>query len=499
MKNYFHLTLSSFFSAIPLILLGCFFTAMLFAPTHHAEAQLAVFDLTTEQATFSLQLKEFVLDGVAKLLAKIVVRELVSETVNWIRGGGEKGSPLFVGNWERFLAKAGDQAAAAFLYNYAGLNVCAPFNLQVRLGLFNLPAKRQVSCTLSQGIRNVQAFYNNFSGGWQSWLVASQPQNNIEGAYLATFGLMAYAGEQRKNATHAELQANAGFIGIKKCVKRATIEASAPGAEAEEFVNPEDFQGVEPPCEKSITITPGQAIHDQFASVAGSDIADLVGADEINEIIVAIIDTLVHKMITGDSKGFGLAGTGGPDSGFSYTALSPTFIDSLNNQKQKVVTNSGEIFQNENDLLAAKKGLLSALDHYISTLGETRACEVKIIASALSSPEQITAAQQSISSIDNTMSKTIQQRSTADQSVADLQTILDQLASIQDQSLTGANAEEQLGILSNITQQSAANSQDTKAKINTTNADKANVQLSQSLADESLAQCQALINSQAGP
>jgi hypothetical protein len=124
------------FSFIKKIISGMLIISLLlpsFLIPKKVEAQLATTDagntiqntitaansVVTSASTYSLQLKEFVLDGLLNVLVKQVIRQMTQSVVNWINSGFE-GSPSFLQNPGAFFLDVADQVTGAFLAKYGG-------------------------------------------------------------------------------------------------------------------------------------------------------------------------------------------------------------------------------------------------------------------------------------------------------------------------------------------------------------------------------------------
>ena len=242
-----------------------------------------------------LVLKEYVLDPIARLLARTIVNSLLDQIVNWIRTGGQNGGPLFVQNWETLLTKAADQAGAEFMNRLTGVNICTQFRVPLLqlIGGSSRSLGQNLSCTLTQAINNLQGFYKNFDGGWNAWLTISQPQNNFAGSFLMALDERDRAIYNRVTARSQEVQASSGFLGSKRCREGTNVDKGT--------IDPETgittFDGTNfVPCLEEI-VTPGKSIHDALKKATDLDIDWLISADELQEVIIAIGQALIHRLI----------------------------------------------------------------------------------------------------------------------------------------------------------------------------------------------------------
>ena len=158
-------------------------TAGVIAPVTAATAPVTA---VTNVAQTTLQgadhLKKFVLDPIAYGIAKMIIKQLTAQTVNWINSGF-KGNPAFVTDPSQFFLNVGDTVAAAALSGSALKNLCQPFQAKVRLALaqnyLQETGPQNYSCTLGALENNFDNFTKDFTqGGWDGWFSMTQNQTN---------------------------------------------------------------------------------------------------------------------------------------------------------------------------------------------------------------------------------------------------------------------------------------------------------------------------------
>ena len=127
-------------------------------PSLYQQIANTVNSTATSLSTYSLQFKEFVLDGLAVALTKQIIRQLTASIVNWINSGFE-GSPSFISDPGSFFLDVADQVTGAFLAKVGGplTQLCSPFSIDIRLALAfkyrpNIP--KRYTCTLNTIIKN---------------------------------------------------------------------------------------------------------------------------------------------------------------------------------------------------------------------------------------------------------------------------------------------------------------------------------------------------------
>jgi hypothetical protein len=241
-------------------------------------------------------------DSIAYSIAKSMLRTLTDSVVDWIRNGFE-GKPLFITNFEDYLLDAADQASGIFLREYLSPEVynaiCSPFRIQISLALQRAARGgssygQRMQCTLSTVLQNVQrgvsvdinAYYTDFSqGGWSAWFSLLDDQNNPYFAIQASVDELKMRQIASVSQAHTESVFNLGFIGYKEC----------------EMWDYNPSTG-ERNCISWKTLSPGKWIESQLSSATGVDFEEMALADELNEIIMALINYLTSELMRGIAR-----------------------------------------------------------------------------------------------------------------------------------------------------------------------------------------------------
>lgn len=253
--------------------------------------------------------KEFVLDGLAFAVAKNMVSQMTQSLLNWINSGFA-GSPAFITDLNQMLLNALDETAGEFISSLGGIGefICSPFQLDVQAALaINYAQARSgmpsgptaPSCSLSDIGNNVENFLQGVGqGGLDEWLtITSNPQNTPYGAYLAA-----------EASLNMRLRNEAG----------QEIEIASWG---DGFMSKRICQAIEGSSAENCTIsTPGQVISEALTFQLSTGPRALIEADEINEIIGALINQLTLQAMQGINGLLGLtSGEGyGVDGSQSY-------------------------------------------------------------------------------------------------------------------------------------------------------------------------------------
>lgn len=276
---------------------------------------------TTQLAfnSYSLQLKEYVLDGLAVALAKQVIRQITASVVNWINSGF-KGSPSFIQDPSSFFLDVADQITGDFLAKAGGplTALCSQFSIDIRLSLAfkyhpNIP--RRYECTLSKIIKNTAnavegASINGFTagdfsqGGWQSFVsMTTEPQNNAIGAYLTADSDLSIRVADARLQQRDELNQGRGFLSWKKCSSTSSSQEGSGQASSGTSGQKCEIQ------------TPGAVIESTLEENVNGPLHELQLADEINEIVNALFAQLITQVLT---KGLGAVSGGGASDSSAY-------------------------------------------------------------------------------------------------------------------------------------------------------------------------------------
>ncbi len=313
-------------------------------------------------------LKENVLDGIAWVIAKQLISNMVASIVDWINSGFQ-GSPAFVQDLDGFLLQAADEAVGGYINSLGGLGsfVCAPFRLDVQLAValqYDLDRENlRPQCTLTSVINNFDQFIDgDFSqGGWAGWFdLTSNPQHTPYGSIIAA------QTDARAVIVNAEgeqlnlLDFGNGFLSGEMC----TGAAGPDGRQTDCFIT-----------------KPGTMIANQLNKSLGAGQDQLVQADEFNEIITALIGQLAQTAISGARGLLGLSGgTGVTYSGYSRGSFVADLADGVVNDTGSGGSSQGASGANTgsngsnagldfiNDSLTTQQNILNSVNGYINNL-----------------------------------------------------------------------------------------------------------------------------------
>lgn len=314
-------------------------------------------------------IKEQGLDAIGYIIAKAILSKITASTVNWINTGFQ-GNPSFLTDPERFFGNMGDQIASQYILGAnSPLNqLCSPFKAEVRLALVKNHLQEntfQSQCTFAAIGANFENFTRDFTqGGWDGWFtMTQQDQNNPYGAYLQAKQQLSVQIGTQQNKYQTQVSNGNGFLSYERC-RRDYVAPPKGGGECEVF-GPDipalpgfdgspgigaqkgacikykngagiadDVNGLpagQCPASEREVVTPGSVINEQLGQALGSSFAQLEAADEINEIVNALMVQLVNK--TFSSIGNGLRGLSSSNSS-QTKSLTEQLQDSVNASNQ---------------------------------------------------------------------------------------------------------------------------------------------------------------------
>lgn len=227
---------------------------------------------TTAGNTTLSTAKETILDCIAREVARAALREMTDSLVSWINGGFE-GSPLFLEDPMAFFQGIEDSVSGILLKELGLTRLCSlsANDLKLALGL-DFGARRGIreryACTLRDLEMNVDEIFNDLSSrSLQDYLdVTTNPNNNFWGAYFGFSEEINRTIAAVSNNKKDQLNQGGGFL-------------SAIGIDGK-------------------IVTPGKVIEDQLSNVLGSEVRQLELADEINEVVAALINALINKVMS---------------------------------------------------------------------------------------------------------------------------------------------------------------------------------------------------------
>lgn len=338
-------------------------------PVH---AQLVVADPTNLiQNTISAlnSAAEYTLDYVLNTLAwqvgNLAIDSIVKSTVNWINSGFQ-GSPAFVTDLNQNLQGVGDAVARRFFDELSDQTIAiTPFQDKVldavRLGYYLSTSPESFYTknpyTLNQVSANDKAFLQgDFSqGGWNAWFsTVMNPQNNMYGSQMLAEQALSNTVRNATSNRVQELSWNKGFLSWRGECKQykpnatqqetlTSLGSATTDAEGNIQVTTNTQQVTslknEDNCVNYAIETPGSVIMESLNKTTFAGIDRLVSADQFNEIIGALLNQLVKKVLGGGEGGGGLRSISKPSAGGGSS-----FVDTATNGSASGAANVGPIF-----------------------------------------------------------------------------------------------------------------------------------------------------------
>ncbi len=319
--------------------------------------------------TTSLFSKEFILDAVLYQVVNMIIEKLSAETIDWINGGFQ-GSPAYVADPQAYFLDVGNKAAGQFIFSEPHLNLlCSPIRAKIRLALTRAYLREPTwRCTLDDVQGNMDDFMSDFDrGGWDKFFQLTQnQQNNPIGAYLQGENEMFQKIESETNEKLKELDWGQGIKSFETCSKWgdppigyiSTYPGCSlePGPDGTPVSVCDDAPEPGQVCLEHKTATPGSVVQSQLNSVLGIGNERLAVANEINEIISALLNQLMKKVMGGVT---GLAGLSKPDTSDGGSIFTNSLLTTVDG---KVVDKNKEI----ETYIQGEQETLTGLTNYVA-------------------------------------------------------------------------------------------------------------------------------------
>jgi len=264
-----------------------------------------------------------VLEPMAHMMAKQMVKSMTQSTINWINTG-DAGNPLFVTDPANYFSGVSDHQRGLFLNELN--NVDTPLKQQVvrsiLLGDSN-SFERRSQYTLNDvtgGQSQTDDFLSGKTFSWDSWLsLTTNPANNPYGLYSISQNELNQRQVSARNNAQMEADWGNGLLSSKKCVQK-------------------DSAGK---CTREEIITPGTAIESSMSQAIGSDLQTLGMASSFDLILDALI---------GKAFAWGQEGLRGQTRQVGGVAEDPSFL----NNKNSLVAGVDKAVIIEQDYIASK-------------------------------------------------------------------------------------------------------------------------------------------------
>lgn len=254
---------------------------------------------------------ECVLDSLANVLKRAVVRTLVSSTVEWINNGFE-GRPAYGQNISKMMKDTLDGVLGDAIYSTEYLKfLCSDFELPLKFALqleFASSTTEEFRyrpvCRISDIAENVQGSIddtvNYYSDLNNIFDINFYGQENIYQTYFALRDEIQKVSDERAGRKTQELDRNKGFFSYRKCKDGGT------------------YKGTKEDEKNCPVTTPGDVLASKLAKATNTEGEELISADEFNEIIGAVLSQLFQKLLM---KSGGIRGMSESNSGSGQTGI----------------------------------------------------------------------------------------------------------------------------------------------------------------------------------
>ncbi len=265
-----------------------------------------------ETSTASLDENETCMNGIAKMVIKLLIQKFTLATAQWIRTGVRgDGGPAFVQDPGKFFKDIYKDELLQFSGEIRGNPYSKGF-LQMQAAIFNEKFQQNANYSMNELIKQTTpeysaiAFDTNFAyGGWDAWTFLTQvPANNPIGfEAMASRELAA-----RLDGTKASVAKNlredltraGGILGQNRCAdpESVTLESHRTALEANDpEIGPDGKPTgyINGTCREWQYVTPGLYIAKELQDVTDFTDNNLIEAKTINDAVATLIDAVIAR------------------------------------------------------------------------------------------------------------------------------------------------------------------------------------------------------------
>ncbi len=253
--------------------------------------------------------KECTLDGLVRMFAQMVIDAVTDSIVAWIKSGFY-GAPSFVEDPGQFFMDVASYSVSAFLYK-SGLDeiLCEPFRLDIILGIswdFYMPdldpLYGQLSCSLDEFFPGIEVNVGlNTDGSPRT--MPGYSGNEAYGAMVndgnidfpgGGFPAVAAVLRNENNAFGSRIKSSeaAGQFVNQQVGRESTLLGYGKGWFSPRC-NADNIEST-----PQTVCTPGEYVAEQVNDWSGNQLAQLELADEFAEIVNALLQLLVEKVLS---------------------------------------------------------------------------------------------------------------------------------------------------------------------------------------------------------
>ncbi|MDP3954134.1 MAG: hypothetical protein Q8Q06_01805 [bacterium] len=273
-------------------------TVMLFYPLHSANSLAAII----------YHLKEFVLDVIARLIARSLLSAINKITVETVGKIGRSGGAI-IKDWVRFQQAGQYRGENLFRNMLAKSDICDYLKNPV-FSIFNInpnsaltagnPGSQRINniqqfgnrarCNTNLSAADIDTFRNDFSrGGWDVWGELINPKNNLYGIIGASIEELQQQRNFAENTDTNEGTSGGGFLSNRK---DRTLEGCAMFGLTSQCIVWKNIQST------------GQNIKDSMSNISGSERDWVTDVDELAEAISAALANVVADMLWNSAASF---------------------------------------------------------------------------------------------------------------------------------------------------------------------------------------------------
>jgi len=239
----------------------------------------------------SLRTKESCLDAIAWSVAKFLLTTITFSVIDWINHGFN-GSPAFISNPVGFLGDVAEEVSGIFIQELGLTQLCSLSwrrLITISLTLPN-PYWKRSQCTISDVVGNIDEFFEDSAkAGWDGWLeVTINSQNNPYGLYNLSSAELESRQQAKKKEEENKLTWGQGFHSIVEKTNECAREVNGTCIEY-----------------KYDIVTPGKWINTQLSETTSSNIRTIEQADELQELIPALVSQLIVSLFESGLSNFG--------------------------------------------------------------------------------------------------------------------------------------------------------------------------------------------------
>lgn len=226
------------------------------------------------------------LDLVTHTATKTLVSELIRSTTDWIKKGFPSGGPTFVQDLKKFYENEAYKVLDLYIQDIAGVDMCNLFpDLQTTINLSGPKTSvAQARCTLKDIRGDFMDFQTDFQKGeWLTFEPSLKKNNNTFGLYIFTQAEVHNKVAKNEEDQKTKLGWAKGFFSFEEQMR--------------------DDKGVMRKTGR--VLTPGSFVEQELNSTFGVDIRNLQVADELDELVSALIQQAIAAAFReGTKQGF---------------------------------------------------------------------------------------------------------------------------------------------------------------------------------------------------